>query len=160
MFAGEVEAKVHGCRTLEIDFVIYNALRKAFPQWPTITSRGDISINRQTESTTHDMLMQTIEEMGMADTWQEFEKLRAYVEYVEESGDEQFIVRNNVHRNRHEIFSCGERVFMETKDMLNVLVSTRILLGTGVAYVVYSERHVLLRTMALNGIGCWTSNSR
>jgi hypothetical protein len=119
MFAGEVEAKVHGLPYTEIDFVLYNALRKTFPRWPTITSRGDISVNRQSESTTYDMLMKTIEDMGMGDTWQEFEKLRGYVEYVRDSGDEQFVIRNPVRRNRHEIFSCGERVYMETRDMLN-----------------------------------------
>jgi hypothetical protein len=63
--------------------------------------------------------MQTINDMGMEDSWQEFEKLRAYVEYVRESGDEQFIVRNQVRRNRHEIYSCGMRVYAETMDMLN-----------------------------------------
>jgi hypothetical protein len=119
MFAGEVEAKVHDLPYSEIDFVLYNALRKAFPRWPTITSRGDISINRATESTTIDMLMRTIDDMGMSDSWQEFEKLRAYVEYVQDAGDEQFIVRNHVRRNRNEIFSCGKRVYMEAKDMLN-----------------------------------------
>jgi hypothetical protein len=119
MFAGEVEARVHDLPYTEIDFVLYNALRKAFPRWPTITSRGDISIDRSKESTTVEMLMQTINDMGMEDSWQEFEKLRAYVEYVRESGDEQFIVRNQVRRNRHEIYSCGERVFQETNDMLS-----------------------------------------
>lgn len=119
MFAGEVEARVHDLPYKEIDFVLYNAIRKAFPRWPTITTRGDISIDRSKESTTVDMLMKTIDDMGMGDTWQEFEKLRAYVEYVRDAGDEQFVMRNMVRRNRHEIYSCGERVFLETKDMLN-----------------------------------------
>jgi hypothetical protein len=119
MFSAEVEARVHDLPYKEIDFVLYNALRKAFPRWPTITSRGDISIDRSKESTTVEMLMQTINDMGMGEVWQNMEKLRLYVEYVRDSGDEQFIVRNHVRRNRHEIYSCGERVFQETSDMLS-----------------------------------------
>jgi hypothetical protein len=119
MFAGEVEAKVHGLPYTEIDFVLYNALRKAFPRYPSLTGRGDISINRQTESTTYEMLVDAIESRGEMDWWLSNEKQRAYLEYVKEVGDEQFVVRTNVRRNRHEIYSCGERVFLETRDMLN-----------------------------------------
>lgn len=119
MFAGEVEAKVHGLPYNNIEFTLYNALRKAFPKPPTITSRGDISVNRATESTTYEMLMKAIDEIGMTDLWQYDEKLSKYIDYVKEKGDEQFIVRTPVYRNRHEIFSCGQRVYQEAKDMLN-----------------------------------------
>jgi hypothetical protein len=119
MFAGEVEARVHDLPYTEIDFVLYNALRKAYPKPPTLTGRGDISINRQTESTTYEMLVDLIESRGEMDYWMSSEKQRAYLEYVRDAGDEQFIVRTPVRRNRHEIFSCGERVYLETRDMLN-----------------------------------------
>ena len=119
MFAGEVEAKVNGFPYTNIEFVLYNAIRKAFPRPPTITKRGDISIDRTKESTTYEMLMDTIDEYGLTDFWELDEKLKNYVEYVKEKGDEQFVVRTPVYRNRHEIYSCGERVFYEARDMLN-----------------------------------------
>lgn len=119
MFSAEVEARMHDLPYKEIRFVLYNALRKAYPKLPTITKRGDISINRAVESTTYEMLMQTIEDMGMSDYWMHDERLANYVHYVQERGDEQFVVRNTVFRNRAELISCGERVYMEAHDMLN-----------------------------------------
>jgi PD-(D/E)XK nuclease superfamily len=118
LYAAELEADVYDLPYKKVEFVLYNAVRKAFPRPPTITSRGDISIDRQKESTTYEMLMETIEDLGMSEHWQGNPKLSAYVDYVKDAGHEQFIVRNLVHRNRHEIHSCGERILMETVDML------------------------------------------
>src|SRR5215831_11770922 len=50
MFSAQVEANLHDLPYKKIEFVLYNVLHKAYPRMPTITSRGDISINRQTES--------------------------------------------------------------------------------------------------------------
>jgi len=118
LYAAELEAQIYDLPYKKVEFVLYNAVRKAFPRPPTITSRGDISVDRQKESTTVEMLMQTINDLGMEDSWQSMPKLAAYVAYVAEAGHEQFIVRNFVLRNRHEIHSCGERILMEAVDML------------------------------------------
>jgi hypothetical protein len=118
LFAGEVEAAVHDLPYKNLEFVLYNALRKAFPKPPTITSRGNISVDRSKESTTPKMLMETIEALGMGDFWMHDDKLRNYVEYVEQIGEEQFVKRDVVYRNKRERVSCGERVYMEAMDML------------------------------------------
>jgi len=119
MYAGEIEARQHGLEYEKISFVLYNALRKAFPKPPTPTKSGLFSINRQTESTTPGMLREYIERNGLEVVVEADEKLQAYVEYVERSGGEQFIKRNYVRRNRAEIESCGERIYMEVSDMLD-----------------------------------------
>jgi hypothetical protein len=119
LYAAEREADVYGLPYKKVEFVLYNALRKAFPKPPTITSRGDISINRQTESTTTEMLDEWIANLGQETLWESDPKRVAYYNYVKEAGHEQFIVRNLVTRNRQEIVSCGERILMEAMDMLD-----------------------------------------
>lgn len=118
MYAGQLEALIHDLPYQNLDFVLYNVLRKAYPKPPTLTSRGNISIDRQKESTTVPMLMEAIEMLGLEEFWQKDEKLSSYVEYVREQGDEQFIQRKMVFRNRSELKSCGDRVYMEALDML------------------------------------------
>lgn len=119
MYAAEREAAIHGLEYEKISFVLYNALRKAFPKPPTPVRNGLFSINRQSESTTYPMLMDYIRENGLDVIVEGEEKLRNYVEYIKNVGDDQFIVRTPVRRNRQEIESCGERVYMEAMDMLD-----------------------------------------
>jgi hypothetical protein len=126
MYAAEREARLHGLEYDRISFVLYNAIRKAYPKPPTVVRNGLFSINRQTESTTYEMLMAYIQQNGLdAIVFGDPEigiepdlKLKGYVDYVKEKGDEQFIVRTPVRRNRAEIESCGERAYMEALDML------------------------------------------
>lgn len=127
MYAAECEARLHGLEYDRVSFVLYNALRKAYPKPPTSVRNGLFSVNRQTESTTYEMLMAYIQQNGLepivfGDSEIGIEpdlKLKAYVDYVKEQGDEQFIVRTPVRRNRAEIESCGERAYMEALDMLD-----------------------------------------
>lgn len=118
MYAAEREAAIHGLEYEKISFVLYNALRKAYPKPPTPVRSGLFSVNRQTESTTYPMLMDYIRKNGLDLVVEADEKLSNYVEYVKTAGDSQFIERTPVRRNRHEIESCGQRVFMEAQDML------------------------------------------
>lgn len=119
MYAAEREAELYDLEYEHISFVLYNALRKAYPKPPTELKSGLFSVNRQTEATTIDMLQQFIDERGIQVIVDSDEKLTGYVEYVREAGDKQFIERNLVRRNRAEIKSCGDRIYMETVDMLN-----------------------------------------
>jgi hypothetical protein len=119
MYAAEQEAKIHSLEYDRIDFVIYNAIRKAFPRPPTEVRGGVFSIDRNKESTTPEMLQKFIDENGIQVIVDEDEKLKAYVEYVNTVGHEQFIIRNMVRRNRAEIRSCGSRIYMEAMDMLS-----------------------------------------
>jgi hypothetical protein len=126
MYGAEREARLHGLEYERISYVLYNALRKAYPKPPTPVKNGLFSINRQAESTTYPMLMAYINENGLGPlVFGDSEigidadlKLKAYVEYVRDKGDEQFVVRTPVRRNKQEIDSCGERVYMEAMDML------------------------------------------
>ena len=119
MYAGELEAQIHDLEYDKISFVLYNALRKAYPKPPTRLKNGMFSVNRQTESTTIDMLEHFIEQEGIQVIVDSDEKLQGYVNYVREAGDKQFIERNYVRRNKAEIESCGERIYMEAADMLD-----------------------------------------
>ena len=119
MYAGEREAQIHDLEYDKISFVLYNALRKSYPKPPTRLKNGMFSVNRQTESTTIDMLEHFIEQEGIQVIVDSDEKLQGYVNYVREAGDKQFIERNYVRRNKAEIESCGERIYMEAADMLD-----------------------------------------
>jgi hypothetical protein len=46
-------------------------------------------------------------------------KQQGYVDDLRELGDENFIVRKPVRRNRHQLRSAGERLYLETLDMLD-----------------------------------------
>jgi hypothetical protein len=119
MYAAELEAKLYDLEYENISFVLYNALRKTYPKPPTELKSGIFSTNRQTESTTPELLEQFIRDRGLEVVVESDEKLQAYVSYVAEVGDSQFIERTPVRRNRAEIESCGHRIFMEVQDMLS-----------------------------------------
>lgn len=119
MYAAEKEAEFFGIEYEKISFVLYNAMRKAAPRPPTETSKGLFSINRATESTTIQMLEEFIDRKGIQIIVDADPKLSSYVDYVREAGDKQFIERNLVRRNRAEIISCGDRIYMEVLDMLD-----------------------------------------
>jgi hypothetical protein len=119
MYAAEREADIYGLEYDTISFTLYNAIRKAFPRYPTPLKSGLFSVDRQKESTTYPMLMEYIERNGLQPIVEADEKLTAYVDYVKEAGDKQFIERTPVRRNRAEIKSCGDRIYMEAMDMLD-----------------------------------------
>ena len=118
LWAAEVEAKVFDLPYKELDYVLYNALRKAFPRAPTPLKNGLPSINRQSESTTYELFMEYITQNNLGVWFQDDEKAQNYAAWIRELGDDQYIVRNKVRRNRAEIESAGERIYLETLDML------------------------------------------
>lgn len=119
LWAGQREAEEHDLAYKKLSFVLYNALRKAYPKPPTPLKNGMFSIDRQKESTTYPMLMDYIKEHNLDIIVANDEKRQAYIDYIKEAGDKQFIERRLVTRNRYEIESCGERVWMEAMDMLD-----------------------------------------
>jgi hypothetical protein len=46
------------------------------------------------------------------------EKQQNYIDWLKDVGDEQFIIRKTARRNRHQIASAGERLYLESLDML------------------------------------------
>lgn len=118
LWAAEVEASYYDLphKGEPLEEVIFNVLRKAYPKPPTELKTGMFSINRMEESTTYDMLMEWANKNmpGVPFT----EKQHAYAEYLREVGDEQFIIRKLVRRNRHQLMNVGQRIYMEALDML------------------------------------------
>jgi hypothetical protein len=118
LWAAEVEAQYYNLphKGEPLEEVIYNTLRKAYPSPPTELKNGMFSVARDTESTTYDMLQEWIKTHipGVRLS----EKQEAYVDYLREVGDEQFIIRKAVRRNRHQLNNAGYRIYLEALDML------------------------------------------
>jgi hypothetical protein len=120
LWAAEMEAAIHDLPYTDIDFIVYQAIRKAFPRYPTVTSRAPFfSVDRTKESTTYNLLLEYIEKEGLQVVAENNDKAKAYIEYLKEVGDDQFILRTTVRRNRHQIQMAGQRIFLEAIDMLN-----------------------------------------
>lgn len=119
LYAGEIEATYyqlpHAGEPMEE--VIYNVMRKAYPRQPTELSSGMFSTDRQNESTTYPLLMEWISRHCPGIPLSE--KQQGYIEYLREVGDENFIIRKFVRRNRHQLRNAGYRLYLETLDMLS-----------------------------------------
>jgi hypothetical protein len=116
---GELEARMYGLEYEELDFIIYQAILKGYPKPPTITSRGMPSINRQEETTTAEMFEATIKGMGLTAIFEADPKLQNYYTWLLEKGDERFIVRTPVLRNKHQKRNALLRLYYEAVDMLS-----------------------------------------
>ncbi len=118
LYAAQLEARYYDLphKNEKFEDIIYNVMRKAAPKPPTELGTGFFSVSRTTESTTYPLLKQFIDTRmpGIPLT----DKQQAYVNYVRDSGDEQFIIRKSVRRNQHELASAGERLYMEAMDMM------------------------------------------
>lgn len=102
-------------------FVLYNVLRKAKPQPPTMLQNGKLSISRSNESTTIDLWNQTLDANDLRDTdWHQQEKVQMYEEYLRQAGWGMFFKRQLVLRNEHEIHMIGEQIKLEAEDMLGL----------------------------------------
>lgn len=103
-----------------VDRIIYQMLRKRYPQPPNLTSRGFPSIDRQKEGTTAEMFQELIVGSEALETWFRDEpKAQAYYTFLCERGDENFIIRKPVSRNKHEVEATGVHLKMIAKEMLN-----------------------------------------
>lgn len=119
LWALEVEANYYDLphKGYPIEEVLYDALRKSYPKPPTELKNGMFSVSRTDESTTYDILQAWIKihMPGIPLS----EKQQSYVDWLKDQGDEQFIIRRPVRRNRHQIASAGERIYLEALDMLS-----------------------------------------
>jgi hypothetical protein len=119
IWAAEIEAQMHDLPYKDIAGIVYQAIRKAYPSPPTITSRGIPSLNKTTESTTPALFEKTIKEMGLEEYFKMDEKMQAYYTFLVDKGDKTFIQRHPVRRNRHQKDNAGLRLYMEAMDMLD-----------------------------------------
>lgn len=121
LYAAEVEAKYYDLPYAgeEMQECIYNVLRKAFPQPPTVVRGGLFSVDRKNESCTYDMLTAWMQEQQPPVTYDSLpEKHQNYVDWLQELGAEQFIIRKNVRRNRHQLKAAGRLMYDQAMDML------------------------------------------
>jgi hypothetical protein len=119
IWAAELEAQLYDLPYKEIKGIVYQALRKAYPQPPNLTSRGLPSINRQTETTTAELFDKMIVELDLQHYFESDEKMQQYYTYLCDLGDKQFIWRHDVTRNKHQKENAGLRIYMEAMDMLD-----------------------------------------
>jgi len=119
IWAAEIEARMYDLPYKNITGIVYQAIRKAYPSPPNITTRGLPSLDRQKETTTAQLFEKTVKEMGMEILLSTDEKMMQYYTYLVEKGDKQFIWRKDVKRNKHQKENAGLRIFMEAMDMLD-----------------------------------------
>jgi hypothetical protein len=119
LYAAQIEASYYDLphKGKPFEEVIYNVLRKAYPQQPTELKNGMFSVDRQNESTTYPLLMQWIAR-NMPGVPLNL-KQQEYVNYLREAGDKQFIFRHLVRRNQHQLASAGQRLYLEALDILD-----------------------------------------
>lgn len=119
LWAGEVEAEMHGLEYTKLDFITYMGLFKGYPKPPTITTRNLPSINRKDESTTAALFEDTIRKLGIQMIFERDQKMQSYYTWLLELGDKRFIWPKDATRNKFQKANMGIRVFYETVDMLN-----------------------------------------
>jgi len=124
LWAAEQEAQLYDLEYKEVSFIIYNALRKAYPKPPTMTTKGLPSIDRQKESTTAYLFDKCIKENGLELVYGTDERMKNYYQYLLEMGESLFIQRGApgfpyVLRNKAQRVNAGKRLYMEAMDMLD-----------------------------------------
>lgn len=102
----------------EVDRVIVNAMRKKYPKPPTVLKSGFLSVNRQEEGTTAELFMQAVKEHGLELWYEDDEKAQKYYNYLVAQGDDNFVQRDLVFRNEHEIENAHKHIIMIAKEML------------------------------------------
>ena len=104
-----------------VDRVLYTALRKNYPKPPTRTYGGSaLSVDRTKEGTTAELFQTAIEDDPTLQKW--FlgnEKAQSYYTYLCETGDDMFVQRDLVTRNKWEIQAAGKHLRMIAQEMIN-----------------------------------------
>lgn len=118
MCSAEQEALQQDLPYKRIDFVIYNVLHKKAPAPPTLTKNGFLSINRQTQTCTAEQFLSAVEENGLQEWFADDVRARDYYDWLQTVGNDRFIQRAIVTRNRHEITNQWQRIKWEVEDML------------------------------------------
>jgi len=119
IWAAQEEAKYYDLDYKNMNFVVYQALRKAYPREPTMLEKGIPSIDRQKESTTAELFEKCIKDNNLDIIFQNSDKMQSYYTHLVEMGDKLFIQRDVVPRNDAQIKNAGKRLYLEAVDMLS-----------------------------------------
>lgn len=119
LWTSEMEAKMYDLEYTEMAGIVYQALRKAYPTPPTITTRNLPSLNRAEEHTNPQLFEAAVKELGL-ETWLATDvKAQQYYTYLVENGDKQYIMRKDVKRSKIQKDNAALRIYMEAMDMLS-----------------------------------------
>lgn len=125
MWASQMEAQLHDLPYKRIDRCLYNVLRKAYPQPPTILKDGiSPSINRKDECTTAELFANYIHKAGIREIYQADVKMQAYYNWLVDRGDRLFVERKDIMRSETQLRTEGEYITAIAKEMLNPNVAT------------------------------------
>jgi hypothetical protein len=113
------EAELYDLPYTTIASCIHQALRKVYPKPPTVLKNGLLSLARETESTTAQMFAQAVEEKGLKPWFDNTPKAQGYYDWLVDQGDENFIVRTEVYRNKAELANQFRHVQEVAKEMLD-----------------------------------------
>jgi hypothetical protein len=122
LWATMQEAKMHGLpwEGHMVSHIIYNVLRKRYPRPPTMTQKDVPSIDRQKEGTTAELFRDSIIGVPYREEWfRTNEKAQLYYTFLCEQGEENFIIRKPVTRNRHQIQATANHLRMIAEEMLD-----------------------------------------
>lgn len=117
---GELEARLYNLEYSSLEFITYQALLKAYPKPPTITTKGLPSIDRQKESTTAEMFAALINSNAAYKAMYEKKaEWQNYYTWMLQEGDRRFIHRQSTWRNHQQRTNAMTRLYYEAIDMLD-----------------------------------------
>lgn len=116
---GQIEARLYGLEYKDLEYITYQAMLKAYPKPPSLTTKGMPSIDRQKESTTAKMFEDFIISNGLKAIYDVDVKWQAYYQYLLALGDKQFVHRQDAWRNKIQRTNAMTRCYHEAVDMLN-----------------------------------------
>jgi hypothetical protein len=119
LWAGQQEAILHELEYDNLDFIIYEAINKAWPKPPTKLKSGMPSLDRSKESTTAEMFEQFVIDNGLKVIFDADPKMQGYYTWLLETGDKRFIHREYTWRNKIQRQNAGIRLYYEAVDMLS-----------------------------------------
>jgi dTDP-4-dehydrorhamnose 3,5-epimerase-like enzyme len=103
-----------------VDRCEYTALRKAFPV-PPVPTYKDTRLSLAKDAPTNATLFE--EALRSNEVWhawfKESEDAQKYFQFLREQGDEKFVIRKPVYRNKYEIKAFDRHLKMIAKEMLN-----------------------------------------
>lgn len=103
-----------------VDRCLYTALRKNFPKPPEPTYKESRLSLAKDAPTTAELFEAALESNEVWAKWfVGSEDAQRYFTFLTERGDEQFIIRRDVYRNKYEIQAFGRHLKMIAKEMLN-----------------------------------------
>lgn len=102
-----------------VDRAYMTALRKNFPKPPNVLKNGKLSLDKQ-QGTNADLFEAAIEASPELSKWFVSDpKAQQYFTYLCDQGDDLFVLRNVVGRNRYEIEAFERHLIMTAKEMLD-----------------------------------------